>query len=189
MGHRYTLVRQDDFTEPVSGLWPVGLPDAISAGGRQKLVDSWLADIQRRGAKLYSVGRTRAVLYLSLQGKARFQYSIQIDLDAQHIVIELQRPEWKWFKRERYFLSVGNLRLLAKRICPLPEGQAVVTVDLLAQLLQLCGAYRHLLPETDRDHHSEFSPKTISKLESELRKYLAPDGRLDCQIVENQLSR
>jgi hypothetical protein len=177
MGHRDSPVRRDDLTGPVSERWPVGFPDGISAGVGQKLVGNWLADIQRRGAKVYSVARTNGVLHLSLQGKARFQYSVQIDLDSQQIIIELDRPEWKWAKRERYLLSAGNLRLLAKRICPLPEGHAMVTVDLLSRLLLLCGAYRRLLPEPDREHHSQFTPKTISELESELRKYLVLDER------------
>jgi hypothetical protein len=177
MGHQHSPVRREDSTGQVSEYWSAGLPQGIPTSAQPALVDSWLADIQRRGAKIYSVARTRALLYLSLQGKARFQYSVQIDLDSQHIVIEVDRPEWKWAKRERYRLSPGNLRLLAKRICPLPEGHATVTVDLLTRLLQLCGAYRHLLPGSDRDRHGEFSPEAMSKLESDLRRYLIPDGR------------
>jgi hypothetical protein len=176
MGHRHSPVRRADLTGQPSKSWPVGLPDGISAGARQKLVDNWLADIQRRGAKVYSVTKTKGTLHLFLQGKARFQYTVQIDLDGQYIDIELDRPEWKWTKRETYLLRPENLRLLGKRICPLPEGHAMVTVDLLARLLVLCGAYRQLLPETDRNHDSQFSPKAISKLESELRKYLVPEG-------------
>jgi hypothetical protein len=176
MGYRHGPVHPDDLAGQVSDRWLGGLSNGISAAERQMLVDSWLADIQRRGAKIHSVSRINGVLSLSLQGKARFRYSVWIDIDDQHIIIELDRPEWKWAKRERYPLRAGNLRLLAKRICPLPEGQAMVSLDLLVRLSQLCGAYRQLLPETDRNEHSQFPPTTISKLESELRNYLIPDG-------------
>jgi hypothetical protein len=177
MGHRHSPVRRDDLTGQASEGWPVRLPNGISASARQKLVDNWLADIQRRGAKVHSVIKTSGTLHLFLQGKARFEYTVQIDLDNQNIVIELDRPDWKWAKRETYLLSPENLRLLGKRICPLPEGHARVTVDLLGRLLLLCGAYRQLLPETERNHDSPFSPKAISRLESELRKYLVPGGQ------------
>ena len=100
------------------------LLDGISATARQRLIDNWLADVRRRGAKLYSVKRGRAILYLSVQGKDRLRYSVKIDLDNQDIRIELNRSGWKWIKCERYLLDPGSLRLLAKRICPLPEGQA-----------------------------------------------------------------
>src|ERR1700740_2728136 len=104
--------------------WQVELLDGTSAAARQRLIDNWLADVRRRGAKLYSVKRGRAILYLSVQGKDRLRYSVKIDLDNQDIRIELNRPEWKWIKCERYLLDPCSLRVLAKRICPVADGRA-----------------------------------------------------------------
>jgi hypothetical protein len=85
------------------------------------------------------------------------------------------KSEWKWVKCERYLLNPGSLRLLAKRICPLPEGQAAVAADLLARLLLLCDAYRRLLHEQELEHHTQVSTESIWKMESELRQYLIPE--------------
>jgi hypothetical protein len=153
----------------------VELFDSTSAAARQRLIDNWLADVRRRGAKLYSVKRSRAVLHLSVQGKDRLRYSVKIDLNNQDIRIELNRSEWKWVKCERYLLDPGSLRLLAKRICPLPEGQAAVTADLLARLLLLCDAYRRLLHEQELEPHTQVSTESVWKMESELRQYLIPE--------------
>jgi hypothetical protein len=155
--------------------WQVELLESTSAAAPERLIDNWLADVRRRGAKLYSVKRSRAVLYLSVQGKDRLRYSVKIDLHNQDIRIELNRSEWKWVKCERYLLDPGSLRLLAKRICPLPEGKAAVAADLLARLLLLCDAYRQLLHEQELEHYTRVSAESIWKMESELRQYLIPE--------------
>ncbi|PWT82795.1 MAG: hypothetical protein C5B58_07575, partial [Acidobacteria bacterium] len=93
----------------------------------------------------------------------------------QDIRIELNRSEWKWVKCERYLLDTGSLRLLAKSICPLPEGQAAVAADLLARLLLLFDAYRRLLHEQELEQHTQVSAESIWKMESELRQYLTPE--------------
>jgi hypothetical protein len=134
-----------------------------------------LMDVRRRGTKLYSVHRSRAVLYLSFQGRDRLNYKVKIDLDSQDLRIELNRAEWRWVKCERYLLSPGSLRLLAKKICPVPEGEAVVTVDFLARVSLLCDAYRRLRQEHDAEHDRQATTtESIDKMQSELEQYLIP---------------
>ena len=153
-----------------------------SWAARQRMVDYWLIDVRRRGAKLYSVNRSRAIVHLSFLGKDRLRYNVKINLDSQDIRIELNRSEWKWVKCERYLLSAGSLRLLAKRICPLPEGDAVVRVDLLARLSLLCAGYRRLLQQEYNGCTSQASTKSFSEIESELQQKLLPEER---EITDN----
>lgn len=166
-------VARDDLTVEVRERWKAVFPDNLST--RRRLIDIWLLDVQRRGAKLYSVHRSRTAYYLSVQGKDRLRYKVKIDLDSQDIRIELNRSEWRWVKCERYLLSPGSLRLLAKRICPLPEGQAVVTVDLLTRMSLLCDAYRRSLQEHDSEQYAQASTACIGKIQAELQQYLMPD--------------
>ena len=166
-------VARYDLTAQVRERWQALFPDSLSI--RQRLIDIWLLDVRRRGAKLYSVRRSRAALYLSVQGKDRLLYKVKIDLGSQDIRIELNRSEWRWVKCERYLLSPGSLRLLAKRICPLPEGQAVVTVDLLTRMSLLCDAYRRSLQEHDSEHYARASTDCIGKIQAELQQYLIPE--------------
>jgi hypothetical protein len=139
------------------------------------VVDNWLTDIRRRGAGVYAINQTNGILYLSLQGKDGLRYSIQIDLDAQELRIEINRPDWKWVKREAFLLNVGSLRLLAKRICPLPQGQAVIPVYLLVRLSIVCHAYLRLLEDYDREHRINSSTDTVREIESELSQHLTPE--------------
>ena len=82
--------------------------------GRQRMVDHWLTDVRRRGAKLYSLNRGRATVHLSALGKDRLRYNVKINLDNQDIRIELNRSEWKWVKCERYLLSPAVCGCLRK---------------------------------------------------------------------------
>jgi hypothetical protein len=166
-------VTRHDLTAQVRERWQALFPDSLYP--RQRLVDIWLLDLRRRGAKLYSVHRSRVAFYLSVQGKDRLRYKVKIDLDSQDIRIELNRSEWRWVKCERYLLSPGSLRLLAKRICPLPEGQAAVTVDLLTRMSLLCDAYRRSLQEHDSEHYAQASTDCIGKIQAELQQYLIPE--------------
>jgi hypothetical protein len=138
----------------------------------QRLVQNWVTDVQRRGAKLDSLKRSKGVLYLSLQGKDRFRYSIQIDFRNRLLRIESNRPEWRWVKRETLLLNAGSLRYLAKRMCPLAERHAVVPVRLLVRLSILCRAYRRLLQDYDQEHHSHSSSETVRQMQADLRQYL-----------------
>jgi hypothetical protein len=132
-------------------------------------------DVQRRGAKLYSVTRSKGTLNLSFQGKDRLHYSVQVDFNGQLVRIELNRPEWKWVRRETLLLNTGSLRYLARRICPLSERQAVTPVGLLVRLSILCHDHRRLLDDKDREHHIHGSSDTLRQIESELCQYLTPD--------------
>src|SRR3979411_2560303 len=101
------------------------------------IVDNWLTDVRRRGAELYAMNQGNGILYLSLQGNERLQYGVQINFDAQELRIEINRSDWKWVKREAFLLNAESLRLLANRMCPLPEGQAVISVPLTIQCWRL----------------------------------------------------
>jgi hypothetical protein len=148
---------------------------STSATALRTVIDNWLTDVQRRGAELYAMNQGNGILYFSFQGKGRLRYSVQIDLDAQELTIEINRPEWKWVKREAFLLNPGSLRLLAKRMCPLPEGQAVISVYLLVRLSILCHAYQRLLQDYDREHHIHTSTNTVRQIESELCQHLTPE--------------
>jgi hypothetical protein len=139
------------------------------------VVDNWLTDVRRRGAELYAVNQGNGILYLSLQGKDRLQYSVQIDFDAQELRIEIDRSDWKAEKREAFLLNAGSLRLLAKRMCPLPEGQAAIPVYLLVRLSILCHAYQRLVEDYDQEHHICTSTNTVLQIESELCQHLTPE--------------
>jgi hypothetical protein len=141
----------------------------------QTVVDNWLTDVRRRGAELYAMNQGNGVLYLSLQGKDRFQYNVQIDFDAQELRIEINPSDWKWVKREANLLNAGSLRLLAKKMCPLPEGQAVIPVYLLVRLSILCHAFQRLLEDYDREHRIRASTNTVLQIESELCQHLTPE--------------
>jgi len=78
-------------------------------------------------------------------------------------------------KREAFLLNAGSLRLLANRMCPLPEGQAVIPVYLLVRLSILCHAYQRLLEDYDREHHIRTSNNTVLEIESELCQHLTPE--------------
>jgi len=160
-----------------------------SAIAWQRLVQNWVTDVQRRGARLDSLKRSKGVLHLSLQGKDRFRYSLQIDFRNRLLRIELNRPEWKWVKRETLLLNAGSLRYLAKRMCPLAERHAVVPVRLLVRLSILCHAYRRLLQDYDQEHHSHSSRETVRQMEVDLRQYLTVEEQqsLDRPIVQTSL--
>jgi hypothetical protein len=139
------------------------------------LVDNWLTDVQRRGAELYAENRVDEVLYLSFQGKDQLRFSMKIDFDAQEMTVQINSPEWNSVKREAFLLNAESLRLMAKRMCPVQEGQAVISVYLLAQLAILCHAYQRLVEDYDREHHIHTSTNTVLEIESELRQSLTPE--------------
>jgi hypothetical protein len=139
------------------------------------LVDNWLTDVQRRGAGLYAENRANGVLYLSFQGKDQLRFSLKIDFDVQEVTVQINRSGWNSIKREAFLLNAESLRLLAKRMCPVQEGQAVVSVYLLARLAILCHAYQRLLEDYDPEHHISTSTNIVREIESELRQSLTPE--------------
>jgi hypothetical protein len=138
----------------------------------QLFVDNWLVDIQRRGAKLYEMKQRNGTLYLSCNGKGRFRYAVQIDFDAQRLHVEFDRPEWRFVKREVFLLNAVNLHLLAKRICPLAEGQAMIPVRLLVQLSIICRAYQSLVQKSNKALPVDNSINQVAQIQSELRRRL-----------------
>ncbi len=139
------------------------------------LVDNWLTDVQRRGADLYAENRGNGVLYLSFQGKDQHQFNVKIDFDVQEMTVQINSPGWNSVKYEAFLLNAESLRLLAKRMCPVQEGQAVISVYLLARLAILCHAYQRLLDDYDREHRIHTSTNTVLEIESELRQSLTPE--------------
>jgi hypothetical protein len=114
-------------------------------------------------------------LYLSFQGKDQVRYSVRIDFDVYEVTVQINRSGWNSVKREAFLLNAESLRLLAKRMCPVPEGQAVVPVYLLVRLSILCHAYQRLLQDYDREHHIRTSTNTVQQIESELNRHLTPE--------------
>jgi hypothetical protein len=141
----------------------------------ETLVDNWLSDVQRRGGELYAENRGNGVLYLSFQRKDKLRFSVKIDFDVQEMAVQINSPEWTGVKRETFLLSQKSLNSLAKRMCPLPEGQAIISVRLLARLAILCHAYQRLVQDYDREHHIHTSTNTVQQIESELRQSLTPE--------------
>ncbi len=139
------------------------------------LVDNWLTDVKRRGADLYAENRANGILYLSFQGKDQLRFSLKIDFDVQEVTVQINRSGWNSIKREAFLLNAESLRLLAKRMCPVQEGQAVVSVYLLARLAILCHAYQRLLEDYDREHHISTSTSIVREIDSELRQSLTPE--------------
>ncbi|HZC35515.1 MAG TPA: hypothetical protein VE242_07875 [Chthoniobacterales bacterium] len=147
----------------------------MSNSGLQMLVDNWITDVQRRGAELYAMNQANQILYLSFQGEGRFRYSIQIDFDVQEILFQIDCPDWDSFNCETFLLNAESLRSLAKRICPVPEQQAIVPVYLLVRLSILCHAYQRLVQDYDQEKRIRTSTNTVLQIESELRRYLTPE--------------
>ena len=122
------------------------------------------------------------MLYLSFQGKDQLRFSVKIDFDVQEMAMQINSPEWTSVQRETVLLSAESLSSLAKRMCPLPEGQAIISVRLLARLAILCHAYQRLVEDFDREHHIHTSTNTVQQIESELRQSLTPEEQ---QRTEN----
>jgi hypothetical protein len=157
-----------------------------NSGTLKALVDNWLTDVQRRGAELYAENRAEEDLYLSFEGKDQIRYSVKIDFDGQEIKVQIHTPDQKNATREDFLLNAESLRLLAKRMCPLPEGKAAISIYLLARLAILCHAYQRLLDEYDREHHIHTSTNTVQEIEAELRQSLTPEEQ---QRTENPFLR
>jgi len=150
------------------------------------LVDNWLTDVRRRGAELYAENQADEALYFSFEGKDQLRFGVRIDFVAHEITAHINSPALSYTKREVFILNEESLRTLAKQMCPLPEGQAIISVYLLARLAILCHAYQRLLGEYDREHHIHTSTNTIQEIEEELRQCLTPEEQ---QRTENPFLR
>jgi len=157
-----------------------------TTGSLKTLVENWLTDVRRRGAELYGENQADEMLYLSFEGKDQLRFGVRIDFVAHEITVHINSPALSYTKREIFILNEESLRTVAKQMCPLPEGQAIISVYLLARLAILCHAYQRLLDEYDREHHIHTTTNTVQEIEAELRQCLTPEEQ---QRTENPFLR
>src|SRR5271165_5725289 len=112
---------------------------------------------------------------LSFERKDRLRFSIEGDFTVENVKVEITGPQWSHIERKAFLLNGENLRSLAKRMCPVGEGQAIIPVHLLAQLSIVCHAYQRLLEDYDREHRIHTTTDTVKQIDSELGKYLTSD--------------
>lgn len=140
----------------------------------QEIVESWLTDVQRRGAKLYASNMGNNMFNLSFEGKHGLRFGVKIDLVAKDVRVQITGPLSNFVERHSFLLSAEDLRSLANRVCLAGEGKAIVPVYLLAKLSILCHAYQRLLEEYGHEFHLGSSENTLQRIETELRQYLTP---------------
>ena len=147
----------------------------IQVRNLEAFVDNWLKDVQRRGMELYALNRGDNVLYVSFERKDRLRFSLEVDFTAENVKMEITGPQWSHIERKSFLPNEENLRSLAKRMCPVGEGQAIIPVHLLVQLSIVCHAYQRFLEDYDREHGIHTTTDTVRKIDSELGKYLTAD--------------
>ena len=152
----------------------------------KKLVGNWLIDVQRRGAELYAENQADEALYLSFEGRDLLRFGVRIDFVAQEIMVHINSPALSTAKRESFILNEESLRTLARQMCPVREGRAIISVYVLARLAIMCHAYQRLLEEYDREHHIHTSTHTVQEIEADLRECLTPEEQ---QRTENPFLR
>jgi len=140
----------------------------------QAIVESFLTDVHRRGAKLYAMNKGNNMFNLSFEGRHGLRFGVKIDLVAKDVRIQITRPLSNLIERYAFLLNAENLHSLANRMCLVGEGKAIVPVYLLAELLILCHAYERLLEDFGHQIHPGSSENTLQRLETELRQYLTP---------------
>jgi hypothetical protein len=141
----------------------------------QLIVDNWLTDVKRRGAELYAINEGDGVQYLSFEGKNLFRFSLEIDYALQEIAVQITDPTTGGMEIENLALTAKNLDALARLMCSVKEGEAVVPVYLLAQLAVICHGYQRLVQELDKVHGIETTTGSVSDIEADLRRFLTPE--------------
>src|ERR1700738_1949018 len=116
------------------------------------IVDNWLTDVRRRGADLYAANEGDEVQYFSFEGKDHFRFSFEVDYALQEIAVQITDPKTSGVEYEKLALTTKNLSALARLMCSVKEGEAVVPVYLLAQLAVICHGYQRLVQELDELH-------------------------------------
>jgi len=139
------------------------------------LVENWLTDVQRRGAELYATNEGDEIRYFSFEGRDRFRFSIEIDFAVQDITLQITDPKKAGIEIERLALTSKNLEALARMMCSVKEGEAVVPVYLLAQLAVICHGYQRLIQELDQVHGIRTTTGSVADIEADLRRFLTPD--------------
>ena len=139
------------------------------------MVDNWLTDVRRRGAELYAANEGDQVEYFSFEGKDRFRFSIEIDYSVQEINVQITDPKTGGIEIEMLVLTAKNLESLARLMCSVREGEAVVPVYLLAQLAVICHGYERLIQELDQLRGIQTTTGSVAEIEADLRRYLTPE--------------
>jgi len=138
------------------------------------LVENWLTDVRRRGAELYAMNEGDEVQYFSFEGKDHFRFSVEIDYALQDITLQITDPKKGGVEIEQLALTPKNLEALARMMCSVKEGEAVVPVYLLAQLAVICHGYQRLIQELDQVHGIHTSTGSVTDIEADLRRFLTP---------------
>jgi hypothetical protein len=141
----------------------------------RSIVDNWLTDVKRRGAELYATNEGDEVQYFSFEGKNHFRFSLKIDYALQEIAVQITDPTTGGMEVENLALTAKNLDALARLMCSVKEGEAVVPVYLLAQLAVICHGYQRLVQELDKVHGIETTTGSVSDIETDLRRFLTPE--------------
>jgi hypothetical protein len=139
------------------------------------LVENWLTDVKRRGAELYATNEGDDVQYFSFEGREHFRFSIEIDYALKDITLQITNPQKSGIEIERLALTSKNLEALARMMCSVKEGEAVVPVYLLAQLAVVCHGYQRLIQELDKVHGIQTTTGSVTDIEADLRRFLTPD--------------
>ncbi len=148
---------------------------ADSTGSFRTVVDNWLTDVKRRGAELYATNEGDEVQYFSFEGKNHFRFSLKIDYALQEIAVQITDPTTGGMEVENLALTAKNLDALARLMCSVKEGEAVVPVYLLAQLAVICHGYQRLVQELDKVHGIETTTGSVNDIEKDLRRFLTPE--------------
>jgi hypothetical protein len=141
----------------------------------RSIVDNWLTDVKRRGAELYATNEGDEVQYFSFEGKNHFRYSLKIDYALQEIAVQITDPTSGGMEVENLGLTAKNLDALARLMCSVKEGEAIVPVYLLAQLAVICHGYQRLVQELDQVHGIETTTGSVTEIETDLRRFLTPE--------------
>jgi len=139
------------------------------------MVDNWLTDVKRRGADLYATNEGDEVQYFSFEGKNHFRFSLEVDFALQEIAVQITDPTTGGVEIEKLGLTAPNLGALARLMCSVREGEAIVPVYLLAQLAVICHGYQRLVQELDQLHGIHTTTGSVSDIESDLRRFLTPE--------------
>jgi hypothetical protein len=141
----------------------------------RSIVDNWLTDVKRRGADLYATNEGDGVQYFSFEGKNHFRFSLEVDYALQEIAVQITDPTTGGMEIENLALTTNNLGALARLMCSVKEGEAVVPVYLLAQLAMICHGYQRLVQDFDKLHGIQTTTGSVKEIEADLRRFLTPD--------------
>jgi hypothetical protein len=141
----------------------------------RSIVDNWLTDVKRRGAELYATNDGDDAQYFSFEGKNHFRFSLKIDYALQEIAVQITDPTSGGMEVENLALTSKNLDALARLMCSVKEGEAVVPVYLLAQLAVICHGYQRLVQELDKVHGIETTTGSVTDIETDLRRFLTTE--------------